>query len=161
MAGSRSEADNVAAQGWRCDISRKVVHDGGAILRFKYLELGELGLARSVIGENAQFGEFRFRGWQFDQLFGPGFLATRFPHFRETIRRAGCRNPDFDMLGREFLVLSVDDIEAAGIDNDSVDRGFAALIEGDDKFVREFRRLGRSPANDAGATATENISQAV
>src|SRR2546423_13274256 len=83
MAGGRGEAHNVPAQRWGCDISREVVNDGRAIRRFKYLEVGELRLARSVIGENAQFEEFRFRRRQLDQLFGPGFLTTRLRYFRE------------------------------------------------------------------------------
>src|SRR5438874_12076793 len=113
MTGGRGEAHNVPSQSWGCDISREVVNDGRAVRRFKYLEVGELRLARSVVGENAQFDEFRFRGRQLDQLFGPGFLTTRLRHFRETLRRTCCRNPDFNVFGCELLVFSVDDVEAA------------------------------------------------
>src|SRR2546423_9918367 len=129
MTGGRGEANNVGAQGWRRDISRQVVNDGRSIRRFKYLEVGELRLARSVIGENAEFEEFRFRRRQLDQLFGAGFLTTRLRYFREAVRCARCRNPNFNVLRRESLVFAVDDVEAAGIDDDCVDRGFAALIE--------------------------------
>ena len=63
MAGGRGEANNVAAQGWRRDISRQVVNDGRSIRRFTWPVSGwgvdEAGRAAMLVAAAAGLAEER------------------------------------------------------------------------------------------------------